>query len=194
MEKDALAHFILNIRPIDRLTLTHILAAFSACQLKKQSYLLETGGMSNEYLFLTKGIMRAFTYNYDGDEVTTGLYGPNNMVIEVSSFFTRTASLETIQALTDCEGYTLSFEQMNNLFHTIPDFREFGRAMLVRGFAAFKQRTLAMITQTAEERYVALLSASPELIQHVPVKYIASYLGITDTSLSRIRRELAKKR
>lgn len=155
--------------------------------------LLQTGGTNNEYLFLTKGVIRAFTHNREGDEVTTGLYGPNSMVIEVASFFTRTPSLETLQTLTDCEGYSISFEQVNRLFHTIPDFREFGRAMLVKEFAAFKQRTLSMITQTAEERYVALMTGSPELIQHVPVKHIASYLGVTDTSLSRIRRELTKK-
>jgi hypothetical protein len=64
---------------------------------------------------------------------------------------------------------------------------------LVRGYAALKARMLSMITDTAEERYEKLLQSNPEVFQHAALKHIASYLGITDTSLSRIRKELTKK-
>jgi hypothetical protein len=87
----------------------------------------------------------------------------------------------------------INYEQLNHLFHTIPEFREFGRWVLVNGFTAFKLRTLSMITETAEQRYVSLLQSHPEVFQHAPLKYIASYLGITDTSLSRIRKEFSRK-
>ncbi|MEO6631596.1 MAG: Crp/Fnr family transcriptional regulator, partial [Mucilaginibacter sp.] len=118
---------------------------------------------------------------------------PGQIVFEVSSFFNRTRSKENIQALTDCEGWFISFEQLNNLFHDLPEFREFGRGVLVKAFAALKNRTLMMITETAEERYAFLLKTNPEIFQHAPLKNIASYLGITDTSLSRIRKEFSKK-
>ena len=85
------------------------------------------------------------------------------------------------------------WEQLNMLFHSLPEFREFGRSILVKGFTALKNRMLSMITETAEERYAHLLQNKPEIFQHAPLKTIASYLGITDTSLSRIRKELAKK-
>jgi hypothetical protein len=65
--------------------------------------------------------------------------------------------------------------------------------MLVRAFTAFKHRTLAMINKSAEERYAELIDSSPEVFQHAHLKHIASFLGITDTSLSRIRREFGKK-
>ena len=78
------------------------------------------------------------------------------------------------------------------LFHSLPEFRDFGRAILVKGFATLKLRMLSMITETAEERYAALLQSNPEIFQQAPLKYIASYLGITDTSLSRIRKEMMK--
>jgi CRP-like cAMP-binding protein len=79
------------------------------------------------------------------------------------------------------------------LFHSLPEFRDFGRSILVKGFAALKSRVLSMITETAEERYAQLLKNNPEIFQHAPLKIIASYLGVTDTSLSRIRKEFSKK-
>jgi len=65
--------------------------------------------------------------------------------------------------------------------------------ILVKGFISFKQRALSLINESAEERYETLINSRPEIFQRAPLKYIASYLGITDTSLSRIRRELAHK-
>jgi CRP-like cAMP-binding protein len=79
------------------------------------------------------------------------------------------------------------------LFHSVPEFREFARAMLVKEFVAYKQRTLAMINKSAEERYASLLADHSEVFKHAQLKHIASYLGITDTSLSRIRAPYPKK-
>jgi CRP-like cAMP-binding protein len=118
---------------------------------------------------------------------------PGQVVFEVTSFFNRVPSKENIQALTDCSGWFITYDQLNHFFHALPEFREFGRSILVKGFAALKTRMLSMITETAEERYAYLLQTAPELFQVVPLKYIASYLGITDTSLSRIRKEFAAK-
>jgi len=69
-------------------------------------------------------------------------------------------------------------------FHALPEFREFGRSVLVDGFSTLKNRMLSTITETAEDRYAAPLKSNPEIFQHAPLKYIASYLGITDTSLA----------
>jgi CRP-like cAMP-binding protein len=161
--------------------------------LYRNDFLLEEGVVSNEYLFLEEGFMRSFAYDLNGADITTGFHTKHNVVFEVSSFFNRTVSRENIQALTDCKGWCISYEHLNMLFHTIPDFREFGRSILVRGFSALKTRMLSMITETAEERYANLLKTQPEIFQHAPLKHIATFLGITDTSLSRIRKEYSKK-
>jgi CRP-like cAMP-binding protein len=115
------------------------------------------------------------------------------MVFEVASFFQRQPSQETFEAITNCTGWVLAYEKLNALFHALPEFREFGRAMLVKGFIGFKIRTISLINKTAEERYELLLNSKPEIFQHAPLKYIASYLGITDTSLSRIRKSFLSK-
>lgn len=161
--------------------------------LTKGELLLKAGQIADAYFFLDHGYMRAFAEDISGNEVTTAFYTPGQMIFEVASFFNRTRSRENIQALTDCEGWFITYSQLNELFHALPEFREFGRWVLANGFATLKSRMLSTITETAEDRYAALLRSSPDVFQHAPLKYIASYLGITDTSLSRIRAGLSKK-
>lgn len=170
-----------------------IAAQFFYKSFLKSNLFLTERQISNEYLFLEKGSMRSFAYDINGNEVTTAFHIAGHVVFEVSSFFNRTASKENIEALTDCSGWYITYEQLNNLFHSMPDFRDFGRSILVKGFASLKVRMLSMITETAEERYCNLLKTSPEIFQVAPLKHIASYLGITDTSLSRIRKNFATK-
>jgi CRP-like cAMP-binding protein len=166
---------------------------FTLKKLAANQILLREGTISDEYVYLESGFMRAFAYDTEGNEVTTNFYSSNQLVFEVSSFFNRTKSQENIQAIEDCLVWEITYEQLNKLFHSMPEFREFGRSALVKGFAAFKTRVLSMITETAEDRYDTLLKNNPEIFQHVPLKYIASYLGIADTSLSRIRKSYSKR-
>lgn len=193
MDKEPLIQFIQQYVPASRPTVEHIAAHFDEQHFAKNEYLLKAGKVSNDYYFLADGFMRAFTLDADGDEITTNFFGKNRAVFEVSSLFMRTESLESIQALTDTTGFLIHFDTLNTLFHALPEFREFGRAMLVKEFAAFKQRTLGLINKSAEERYAELMATNRELFQYAQLKQIASYLGITDTSLSRIRREAARK-
>jgi CRP-like cAMP-binding protein len=166
---------------------------FNPRNIDKNQLLLREGQVNNEYLILEEGCMRAYTFDVTGIEITTAFYEAVEPVFEVASYFNRTPSRENIQALTGCKGWSISYEKLNYIFHSIPEFREFGRSILVKGFAGLKVRMLSMITETAEERYVALLAAKPGIFQYAPLKYIASYLGVTDTSLSRIRKERMKK-
>ncbi|GAB3788855.1 Crp/Fnr family transcriptional regulator [Spirosoma horti] len=193
MKKDSLHTFLQQNSPASRPVIETIADHFDGRKFSKNDYFLKAGNYSIDYMFLDSGLMRAFSHDIDGNEITTYFYPENNMVFEAASFFTHSISAENIQAVTDCTGYTLSFDKLNMLFHSIPEFREFGRFMLVKGFVEYKQRTLDLITKSAEERYEDLMSTNPEILQHAPLKHIASYLGITDTSLSRIRKEFKKK-
>ncbi|MDB5129827.1 Crp/Fnr family transcriptional regulator [Mucilaginibacter sp.] len=193
MSKENLALFFRNTNLVSLSGAKEIADQFEHKAILKTQLQLMAGKICNEYLFLEKGYMRAFAHDTEGNEVTTNFCSPGQVVFEVSSFFNRTRSKENIQALTDCEGWYITYEQLNNLFHSLPEFREFGRSILVKGFAELKTRMLSMITETAEERYELLLKTNPEIFQHAPLKNIASYLGITDTSLSRIRKEISRK-
>ena len=162
---------------------------FKPMTLTAGEHLLKAGSVSDRYLVVAQGWLRSYTHDAQGDEVTTGFFGPGSAVFDVDSFFMRTPSRENIVALTDVGGAEIDFDGLNGLFHAYPEFREMGRMVLVKGFVALKQRMLAQIDRTAEQRYADLMRTRPELFQVAPLKHIASFLGITDTSLSRIRRE-----
>jgi len=192
-QKTVLVKFIQQIIPITTKEAVDISNFFQYTELKKGDFLVEENKVSDSYLFLVKGLLRTYLYDIDGNEITTDFYTKNDVVFEVTSFFQRIPSQVNIQAITNCEGYTLSYEQLNSLFHNRPAFRDFGRAILVKEFIASKKRTISMINQTAEQRYKALLQLQSEIVINAPLKYIASYLGITDSTLSRIRKDFSKK-
>lgn len=87
----------------------------------------------------------------------------------------------------------MNYEKVQTCFHNYPEFREFGRMMLVTNYSNLHKRMLGMIKDSAETRYINLMIRHPYIFQNVPLKFIASYLGITDTSLSRIRKEITVK-
>lgn len=89
--------------------------------------------------------------------------------------------------------WQIDFESFQNLFHSIKNFSEWGRAWMAHKLFEFKQRSVEMITDSATDRYLKLIQDKPSVIQYAPLKNIATYLGITDSSLSRIRREISVK-
>ncbi len=193
MNNQKLIEFFHSTNLVSLAKANEIANAFVPKEISKNNFLLKEGRISDEYFFLENGFIRAFAHDINGNEVTTNFYSSNQFVFEVSSFFNRSKAKENFQATEDCDGWCINYEQLNNLFHSLPEFRDFGRAMLVKGFASLKMRMLSVITETAEQRYQTLLKTNSEIFQHTALKHIASYLGITDTSLSRIRKEYQKK-
>jgi CRP-like cAMP-binding protein len=188
-----LSQFIRNIFPMPLSQAGEIVSLFKPRSFEKNEWLLKQGRPCNEYYFLEEGYMRAYTFDLDGNDVTTAFYSGNQIVCELFSFFKRIPSKENIQALSHCDTWYITFEELNGVFHAMPEFREFGRSILVNAYSGLKQRMLSMLHETAEERYGNLLRNNPDIFNHAPLKNIASYLGITDTSLSRIRKEFSRK-
>jgi len=193
MSSQKLVQFFKNSNLVSPKAAEEIANTFAPKEIKKNNFLFKEGKVCDEYFFLENGFIRAFANDIEGNEVTTNFYSSGQVVFEVSSFFNRTISKENFQAIVDCQGWYITYEQLNNLFHSMHDFRDFGRSILVKGFSSLKIRMLSMITETAELRYDTLLKTNPEIFQQATLKHIASYLGITDTSLSRIRKEYTKK-
>lgn len=190
---DKLSQFIRNIYPMPLSHAVAIVSLFKSKRFEKNEWLLKQGRPCNEYYFLEEGYMRAYTFDLGGNDVTTAFYSGNQIVCELFSFFKRIPSKENIQALSECQTWYITFEELNDVFHAMPEFREFGRTILVNAYAALKQRMLSMLHETAEERYGNLLRNNPDIFNHAALKNIATYLGVTDTSLSRIRKEFSRK-
>ncbi len=191
--KKTLTIFLKSLLPVSDTVANTIGEHFEPAAFSKNEFILKQGKVANDFIFLKNGYIRAFTYDTEGNEVTTNINSQNSIVFEAASFIKRTPAKENLQAVTDCEVLIVKYDTFQTLFHTIPEFRELARENLVNGFIALKERTLGMINLTAEQRYEHLLKTRPELFQNIPLKHLASYLGVTDTSLSRIRKELAQK-
>lgn len=189
MSKIQFLNFIQSNIPnitIDEKSINLIADQFEEKIILKDDYLLIEEKVS-DYYFLSEGFLRVFTIDTDGNEVTTYFYSKNRIVFDAASFFLKLPSKENIRAMTDCKVYITNFNQLNQLFHSLPAFREFGRQMLVKEFVAYKQRTLAMINQTPEQRYLNLIESNKDVFQYANLSQIASYLGISERTLNRIR-------
>lgn len=169
-----------------------IFAAHQLTHLSKGDFLLKENKMANEYYVLEAGVVRSFVIDYTGNDITINFFVEGDIVIEVSSLFQRIITKENIQALTDCTCWKITFDDFQKLYHSIPGFSEWGRAWMSKNMFRLKQRSVEMFTDSATQRYKKLLDEKPQVLQYAPLKYIATYLGITDTSLSRIRKEMNK--
>lgn len=194
MGKESLVCFIQKILPMPADKAEHISTYFTPKQYCKNDFLLKEGKVCTESYFVESGFLRSYVVDIDGNEVTTDFYGSNIFANDFLSFFKQIPSNENIQALADCTTWMINYEDLQICFHTIPEFREFGRMMLINNYSRLKERMLGMIQLTAEQRYEKLVSSHTEIFQNAPLKNIASYLGITDTSLSRIRKEIARNK
>jgi CRP-like cAMP-binding protein len=191
MSKQPLIDFFQKNSDMSLQTIINLTNHFEERKFWKNEFFLREGKVS-DLLYLAEGLMRAYTFDLKGNEVTTNLFAKNRQVFDHASFFLQTPSEENIKAVTDCLGYSITFEKMNAIFHSIPEFREYGRRMLVKELVSYKKRTLAVINKSAEQRYEDLIKDDKDIFQFVQLKYIASYLGVTNSSLSRIRREFSK--
>lgn len=161
-------------------------------EIKKGELFLSKGEVSKSFLILDSGLMRSYLYNYDGNEITTHFYSDHEVVIDVLSLFKRTPSDGYIQALTDCVCWELDLERFEQFYQSIQAMSEWGRAWMSEQLFESKHRAVEMITENATTRYLKLIKEKPQVIRQAPLKQIASYLGVTDTSLSRIRKDLSK--
>jgi len=195
MNKSALIHFIEANIPhvsIDEKSLFIIGEQFAEKTFQKGDYLLKEGKVS-DYFYLSEGFLRVFTFDTDGNEVTTYFYSQGRVVFDAASFFLKRPSTENIQAMSECKVYVTNFDKLNQLFHSVAAFREFGRQMIVNEFVSYKERTLSMINQRAEDRYLKLMETNQSVFQYAHLNHIASYLGISERTLNRIRQNPTKK-
>jgi len=156
-------------------------------EFKKNEFLLKSGQVENYLNFLVSGIARLFL-DTEKKEFTLRFNFPNMFFNAYSSFFTRTPSCYSIEAITDIRLYRMSFDRLEELYKVTSNAAIVGRRALEYFYLLKEQREIRLLCYTAEENYRELQQEQPDLIQLIPQKYLASYLGITPQSLSRIRR------
>ena len=157
----------------------------------RKDFLIQQGQTATEIGFLLSGSCRLF-YEKDGDEKTTYFFFENNLVGDYLGCLTNQPSTLSIQALDDCELLCFRYDVLTTLFEQFPAYQLFGRKLVEYLYMGLDIRVAELLTLSPEERYLKFVDthAKRKIMERIPQQYIASYLGITPVSLSRIRRRI----
>lgn len=154
--------------------------------LPKHTSLLQNGDVCKEFHFLEKGLARVFYYK-DGKEVTAWFASANQIVSAIDSLFTGEPSLYNIEILEEATVWSLQYHKIEPVFEKYPVVERLGRLLITQNYLLLDERMKLFAFCTAEERYERLLLQIPDILQSVKLGQIASYLGISQEHLSRIR-------
>ena len=151
-----------------------------------KTILLEEGQIAEKLYLIRKGCLRLFFYD-EGKDITFQFFFEGDFVASFDSLYKRTPSLFYLESIEPTELTATRREDFYNLINNNLSFRQLYEEKLIDRFHAYQQLFLSRIRNTPQQRYEELLQEYPHIIQRVPQHYIASYLGITPVSLSRIR-------
>ena len=169
-----------------------IMPYFEAKKFKKKTQLLDIGKVSNEVYYLIKGCIRLYCEK-DEEELSTYFFTENMFAGSYDSFLSRKPSKVAIETLEECDVLVLSHEAQEKLYEVFPKMNEFIRKAIEQRFVLLHDLFISYLLNSPEERYLMLQKDRPELLQRISQHQIASFLGITPVSLSRIRNRVAKK-
>jgi len=187
---EAIINYLLQFGNLNTTQIDLIKSKVVFKELKKDEYFQEAGKIPREIIFLTEGIMRICYYNNKGDEITKYFVEENHFLADINSYNQEIPSTEYIQAITDCSYYVLSKNAMKELSMTIIEWDNIIAKITSRGLADKVNKISPMMSEDAKQRYLSFLEKFPNLANRIPLSYLASYLGITQSSLSRIRRNI----
>ncbi|HMI79885.1 MAG TPA: Crp/Fnr family transcriptional regulator [Ferruginibacter sp.] len=159
---------------------------FEKITLSKNEYLLNEGQVCRQLYFLEKGALRGF-YNLDGKEITHWFGFEKDFVTSFHSFITLEPAVENIQLLEGCVLWVISKETLAGLFNQYREIERLVRIAYEKYYIRLEERFVNAQFKTATERYENLVQQRPYILERVPLGHIASYLGISQETLSRIR-------
>lgn len=163
-----------------------ISAICTPISLKKNKNLQSIGHTCKTIYFVKKGAARIYYYK-DGNDITECFVFENNIIARVESLFTNKPSQKAIEIIEDADIIGIHASALFKMYDDFPDIERLFRKIFEAAYVDTVNRVESIQFHTAEERYLGLLNEKPDVIQRVPLKHIASYLGITQVSLSRIR-------
>jgi len=163
---------------------------FKEKQIKKGEFFLAEGQVCKHAGFIVHGLMRYYI-NYDGEEKTYDFAQENDFICNYESFIPKTPSTKIIQALEDCEIFTISFNDLQIFYKTLRHGERFGRLVIEQVFIQTLQDLSSFYTDTPEKRYAQFIKKHPDLLQRLSQYHIASFVGVKPQSLSRIRKRIS---
>lgn len=184
--------YLNSISPLQDKTWESVERLFSEKTLAKGEYFINEGEQAKQIGFLKNGIIRAFYRNNEGLEYNKHFFIAHNIVGGYSSLVTATPNKIIQQTLSECGLLVANYDEIIKLYDLFPDFERVGRRLAEFYFVNKEQREIEIVLLDADERYLIFRKEYPQLEQLIPQYHIASYLGITPTQLSRIRRKFSE--
>lgn len=159
--------------------------------LNKADYFIREGEICKDVAFILSGTLRSFFISDKGEEITYCITFPNNLMTAYSSFITERSTEENIQAISDVELLVIPKNKIDDLAMKNPNWVKFMKIIAEQQYIELEKRIFQFQKNNALQRYSHLIKSQPEYIKKIPLQYLASYLGITQRHLSRIRREIS---
>lgn len=191
MNNKQLIHQLLSISQFTPDEIERINHSFSSHHFRKGEFILSADSVAKEIHFIVDGLVRTF-YSLNGKEITTYIACDNGFISSYSSFINQTRSFEYIQCLESSQTISITYNKMESLYQEIPSWEKVGRILAEKNYLCMADRVLKLQMIPAKEKYLNFLQTSePKIIQRTPLIHVASFLGITSESLSRIRKSIS---
>lgn len=158
-------------------------------KINTNSTIIKIGAIENYLSFISEGIVRLYIPKEES-VLTFGFLFENEFVTSYDSFITQTPSHYQIETLTSTTLWRISFKDLQEVYKETECGNLIGRRMAENMFLIKSKREISLLNKTAEERYLDLFTERPKLLKQIPLKYIASYIGVTPQALSRIRKRI----
>ncbi len=155
-------------------------------KVKKSEILVSEGKVCHQLFFIRKGSLRGFHYQ-NGKEITSWFGFENDFATSTYSFVSQKTGYENIEVIEDSTLYVINHDDLNSIYHKHPGFNYAGRLLTEKYYLDLMERTLSLQFQSAKENYHQLVATHPHLLKRASLGHIASYLGISQETLSRIR-------
>lgn len=179
-------HTIQSIYPVSAEAIEAFQASLTPCHFAKRELIVKIGTYCRSIYFIERGITRHY-WLVDGQEITTSFSIEGGMLFSMDEVYYDRLSEENIEAIEDVEAYRISIADMNRLYHTYIDWANWGRVIHQNEYRRLHRSHKELITLSASERYDAFAEQFPEVMRRANLGHIASYLGITLSTLSRLR-------
>lgn len=190
MEK--LKAYVQQLAPISDQEFEDAAGAFSKVHLQKGDYFVRAGRVCDQIAFINGGTLRVYYINDKGEEITSCFCSEHHLTTSYKSFILQQPSVLSIVAIEDSELLTISYDDLQKLYATSIGWQALGRAVAEREYFIMESYASILNTESATEKYKRLLREQPEVVQKSTVEDIASYLGVTRRTLSRIRQQISK--
>ncbi len=187
-----LLKYLHSLQPLNVVVEKLLIDSFTLESLRKGDLLLQEGDVNEHLWFLAEGVLRAY-HNIDDKEVISRIMFMGHLVICPGSFFTQTAATESIECLQDCNLAKISHAAIQNIYKLHPEFNFYGRVITEHYFYQQEQRLYMLRKPDSMAKYKFLINNFERFLENVPSKYVASFLGITPETLSRIRKKMQEE-